>query len=255
MVYVSLLIHHGGTLRDGDGSFEYESGEVHYWEDIDIDMITYLDIEEELKKLGYGNYSDSDVLEMDKWDDSGDIYLYVKALERQDSEDDSVLGDNENNVEKGTFVDPAEKCPMADDENNEDSNYDLMQITSFDDMVNEDIPSNLTLPSELDSDDLSHTPALSDKDDFEEHMREKRGDILSYKAMLIKNDRKGRFELCDDTNQAPMKPVFKRFYVGFSALRNDFWQDVDILWDLTGLLNAIYPLAPRAEHKNCARHV
>ncbi|KAF2318077.1 hypothetical protein GH714_041416 [Hevea brasiliensis] len=176
MVYVSLLIHHGGTLRDGDGSFEYESGEVHYWEDIDIDMITYLD-RGGVKKTGIWGTPQS------KLNENDGISLNDEMLDS----DDSVLGDNENNVEKGTFVDPAEKCPMADDENNEDSNYDLMQICTdmheiprlvFDDMVNEDIPSNLTLPSELDSDDLSHTPALSDKDDFEEHMREKRGDIL-----------------------------------------------------------------------------
>ncbi|KAF2308231.1 hypothetical protein GH714_037775 [Hevea brasiliensis] len=247
MVYVSLLIHHGGTLRDGDGSFKYEGGELHYWEYIDVDMISYLDIEEELRKLGYG-----------------DIHLYVEALEGQDSKgenqlgidigaiqgtpqsklnendaislnyemfdsNDIVLGDNENNVEKGTSVDPAEKCLMVDDDKSEDLNYDpdanrmltgddelenevfddyvtddsefqsvrkgqkkktisdnVVGVTDmhevprlvFDDMVNEDIPSNLNLPFELDSDDLSHTPAPSDEDDFEEHMRETRGDIL-----------------------------------------------------------------------------
>ncbi|KAF2325261.1 hypothetical protein GH714_025827 [Hevea brasiliensis] len=87
---------------------------------------------------------------------------------------------------------------MDDDDNSEDSNYDPnadrvligndeLENEAFDDYVTndsefqsvrKDIPSNLSLPSKLDSDDLSHTPAPSDEDDFEEHMREKRRDIL-----------------------------------------------------------------------------
>ncbi|KAF2308335.1 hypothetical protein GH714_040046 [Hevea brasiliensis] len=54
MVYVSLLIHHGEVLLDGNDSFEHVGGEIFYWENHNVDLMSYINIDNESKKLGYG---------------------------------------------------------------------------------------------------------------------------------------------------------------------------------------------------------
>ncbi|KAF2303367.1 hypothetical protein GH714_017427 [Hevea brasiliensis] len=136
MGYVSLLIHHDGILVEGKHSFEYEGGEIFYWEDRDVNLISYLDIEDELKKLGYGDitkmayfipgmpkkegiryvkkYNDVDMLEMLKRDENRDIHVFVEAFEGRDKiaeesdESDRVLsGDDDlpNDAFEGYLTD------------------------------------------------------------------------------------------------------------------------------------------------------
>ncbi|KAF2315607.1 hypothetical protein GH714_040121 [Hevea brasiliensis] len=45
----------GGILVEGKGSIEYKGGEVFSWDNRYVDLISYLDIEDELKMLGYRN--------------------------------------------------------------------------------------------------------------------------------------------------------------------------------------------------------
>ncbi|KAF2315620.1 hypothetical protein GH714_040134 [Hevea brasiliensis] len=127
----------GGILVEGKGNIEYEGGEIFYWENRYIDLISYLDIEDELKMLGYRNitkmayfilgmdkkkairyvrkYRDVDVLEILKWDENGDIYLFVEAIERQDYE--GVRNNNEANSART----PNKTIETREDKENEQS--------------------------------------------------------------------------------------------------------------------------------------
>lgn len=84
---------------------------MQVWQDIDTDRVEWFDIEEKLKKLGYGEisklcyfvpglkrrngirylrkYSDINVPEMFKWEQNGDIHLYVEANDLTVSQSDN----------------------------------------------------------------------------------------------------------------------------------------------------------------------
>lgn len=48
MGYVSILIHCRGILLKNNDMFKYKCEEVYLWQDVDVDKISYLDIEDEL---------------------------------------------------------------------------------------------------------------------------------------------------------------------------------------------------------------
>ncbi|KAF2308175.1 hypothetical protein GH714_036348 [Hevea brasiliensis] len=106
MVYVSLLIHHGKVLLDGNDSFEHMGGEIFYWEDRDVDLMSYIDIDNELKKLGYG-----EITKM--------AYL-IPRKPKGDGISGSIKGArnyNDNSVEE---------VRVGDEQSNEDGNYVLI---------------------------------------------------------------------------------------------------------------------------------
>ncbi|KAF2296813.1 hypothetical protein GH714_004943 [Hevea brasiliensis] len=229
--------------------------------------------------------SDSDVLERVKCDDNGDNHLYVKALEGQDSEgenqpginiggiqgtpqsklnendaislnyemldsDDNVLGDNENNVEKCTSVDLAEKCPIANDDNNEDSNYDPNAnrvLTGDDELENEAFDDYVT-------DDSEFQPVRKDRkkktasDNVVSVTDIHEVPILVFDDMVNKDIPIGmkfvdskqckeaiqKYAICNGFNVRIIKSEKKRLGARWS-------------------INAIYQLTPKAEHRNCAK--
>ncbi|KAF2290265.1 hypothetical protein GH714_006696 [Hevea brasiliensis] len=120
MVHLTLVLHHGGVLKERDGSFVYEGGDISHLDNVDLDKIGYFNIGNALKKLGYGDikklvyfipripkkdgirffriFNDNDVLEIMKWDEDGDIHLYVEAKYYIGFESENQLVDENNGV-------------------------------------------------------------------------------------------------------------------------------------------------------------
>ncbi|KAF2308695.1 hypothetical protein GH714_013193 [Hevea brasiliensis] len=88
----------GGVFYWGGGSFHYQGGDVDYLDDVDKDKI-----------------SDSDVLEMMKWNEQGVIHSYIEAVE-------GVVSKGENDH----GVDYEDKSRGRDSESNDDVDYDLV---------------------------------------------------------------------------------------------------------------------------------
>ncbi|KAF2308248.1 hypothetical protein GH714_038518 [Hevea brasiliensis] len=84
---------------DGNDNFEYVGGKIFYWEDRDLNLKSYLDIEDELKKLGYEEDNDDNGVEEVRVGDkeSNEDKDYVPINEDVES------GDNE--TENKAFVD------------------------------------------------------------------------------------------------------------------------------------------------------
>ncbi|KAJ9170150.1 hypothetical protein P3X46_018278 [Hevea brasiliensis] len=149
-MYISILLHHSGVVRDGDGTYEHEGGDMFPWEYLDPDLMGYLEyldpdlmgyleIEEELKKLGYGEIRKMAYLMPDE---DGDIHIYVEAKK-------GIISEGENNpIVDNANVNLTPKSKLNDEDacsqnievvgDNHSVNLGLQNDPSKEDDVNED---------------------------------------------------------------------------------------------------------------------